>query len=600
MFKKVLIANRGEIALRVIRACREMGIATVAVHSTADANALHVRFADEAVCIGPPSSKESYLNVPALLSAAEITRADAIHPGYGFLSENAEFAEVCQKCQISFIGPRPEVIRLMGNKVRAREAAKAAGLPLLPGSPGVLKSAEEAVTVAESIGYPVILKAAAGGGGRGMKIVRESRALPQAFATASAEAVNAFSNGDMYLERYVERPRHIEIQIVGDLHGNIVHLGERECSVQRRHQKLIEESPSPGVSPRLREEMGRVSVEAMKLAGLPLLPGSEGVLKSDKEAEELAEVVGFPVILKAAAGGGGRGMKIVREKGAVRQAYNTASAEAVAAFGNGDMYLERYVEKPRHIELQVVADEFGEVIILGERECSVQRRHQKLVEEAPSPGVSEELRARMIKTATEAMKKIRYNNVGTIEFLMDEHGEFYFMEMNTRIQVEHPVTELVTGIDLVQEMIRLAAGEPLGRTQKQVKLTGHAIECRINAEDPVTFAPSPGTITAYNVPGGPGVRVDSFVYEQYRVLPFYDSLVGKLIVSADTREQAIRRMRRALFECIIEGIKTNIPFQRLVMNNVDFVAGKYDTRLVEQILSSSHGPKVRAAIEATP
>ncbi len=316
MFKKVLIANRGEIALRVIRACRELGIATVAVHSTADANALHVRFADESVCIGPPASKESYLNVPALLSAAEITRADAIHPGYGFLSENADFAEVCQRCQIAFIGPRPEVIRMMGNKVRARAAALEAGLPLLPGSPGVVTSAEEALAWAEKIGYPVILKAAAGGGGRGMKIVREARALPQAFGTASAEAVAAFGNGDMYIERYVEKPRHIEIQIVADEHGNVVHLGERECSVQRRHQKLIEESPSPAISPALREEMGQVSVEAMK--------------------------------------------------------------------------------------------------------------------------------------------RIGYNNVGTIEFLLDENGRYYFMEMNTRIQVEHPVTEQVTGIDLLREQI--AAG----------------------------------------------------------------------------------------------------------------------------------------------
>ncbi len=461
MFKKVLIANRGEIALRVIRACREMGIATVAVHSTADANALHVRFADEAVCIGPPSSKESYLNVPALLSAAEITRADAIHPGYGFLSENAEFAEVCQKCQISFIGPRPEVIRLMGNKVRAREAAKAAGLPLLPGSPGVLKSAEEAVAIAESIGYPVILKAAAGGGGRGMKIVRESRALPQAFATASAEAVNAFSNGDMYLERYVEKPRHIEIQIVGDLHGNIVHLGERECSVQRRHQKLIEESPSPGVSPKLREEMGRISVEAMKAIG--------------------------------------------------------------------------------------------------------------------------------------------YSNLGTIEYLMDENGRFYFMEMNTRVQVEHPVTEQVTGIDLLRTQIQLAAGERLPFTQADVKMTGHSIECRVNAEDPVTFAPWPGKITAYSAPGGLGVRVDSGAYENYTVQPHYDSLVAKLIVTAENRPVAIARMLRALSEYVVQGIRTNIPFHRAALQEEAFVKGEYDTRFVERMHASETGTqRLRKAIEETP
>jgi len=461
MFKKVLIANRGEIALRVIRACREMGIATVAVHSTADANALHVRFADEAVCIGPPSSKESYLNVPALLSAAEITRADAIHPGYGFLSENAEFAEVCQKCQISFIGPRAETIRLMGNKVRAREAAKAAGLPLLPGSPGVLKSAEEAVAIAEMIGYPVILKAAAGGGGRGMKIVRESRALPQAFATASAEAVNAFSNGDMYLERYVEKPRHIEIQIVGDLHGNIVHLGERECSVQRRHQKLIEESPSPGVSPSLRAEMGRISVEAMKAIG--------------------------------------------------------------------------------------------------------------------------------------------YTNLGTIEYLMDENGHFYFMEMNTRVQVEHPVTEQVTGVDLVRTQIQLAAGEKLPFTQADVKMSGHSIECRVNAEDPVTFAPWPGKITAYSAPGGLGVRVDSGAYENYTVQPHYDSLVAKLIVTAENRQVAIARMLRALSEYVVQGIRTNIPFHRAALQEESFVRGEYDTRFVERMHASETGTqRLRKAIEETP
>lgn len=461
MFKKVLIANRGEIALRVIRACKELGIATVAVHSTADTNALHVRFADESVCIGPPPSKESYLNVPALLSAAEITRADAIHPGYGFLSENAEFAEVCQKCQITFIGPRPEHIRLMGNKVRARDAAKAAGLPLLPGSPGVLKSAEEAETLAKEIGFPVILKAAAGGGGRGMKIVREPRALAQAFATASAEAVNAFSNGDMYLERYVEKPRHIEIQIVGDVHGNVVHLFERECSVQRRHQKLIEESPSMGVSPALREEMGRVSVEAMKQIG--------------------------------------------------------------------------------------------------------------------------------------------YSNLGTIEYLMDEKGRFYFMEMNTRVQVEHPVTEQVTGVDLLRTQLLLAAGEKLPFKQEDLKLKGASIECRVNAEDPVTFAPWPGKITAYNPPGGLGVRVDSAAYENYTIPSHYDSLVAKLIVTADDRELAIKRMQRALSEYVVQGIRTNIPFHRAALQEESFIRGEYDTRFVERMHASETGTqRLRKAVEETP
>ncbi len=461
MFKKVLIANRGEIALRVIRACRELGIATVAVHSTADADALHVRFADESVCIGPPPSKESYLNVPALLSAAEITRADAIHPGYGFLSENAEFAEVCQKCQITFIGPRPEHIRLMGNKVRARDAAKAAGLPLLPGSPGVLKSAEEAEALAKEIGFPVILKAAAGGGGRGMKIVREPRALAQAFATASAEAVNAFSNGDMYLERYVEKPRHIEIQIVGDTHGNVVHLFERECSVQRRHQKLIEEAPSKGVSPELREEMGRVSVNAMKQIG--------------------------------------------------------------------------------------------------------------------------------------------YSNLGTIEYLMDEHGRFYFMEMNTRVQVEHPVTEQITGVDLVRTQLLLAAGEKLAFTQEDLSIRGASIECRVNAEDPVTFAPWPGKITAYNPPGGLGVRVDSAAYENYSIPAHYDSLVAKLIVTAENRELAIKRMQRALSEYVVQGIRTNIPFHRAALQEESFLVGEYDTRFVESMHASETGSqRLKKAVEETP
>ncbi|MBX5482722.1 MAG: acetyl-CoA carboxylase biotin carboxylase subunit [Myxococcaceae bacterium] len=461
MFKKILIANRGEIALRIIRACKELGIPTVAVHSTADANSLHVRFADEAVCIGPPPSRESYLNVPALLSAAEITRADAIHPGYGFLSENAEFAEVCETCKIKFIGPRPELIRLMGNKVRAREAAKEAGLPLLPGSPGVLKDPAEAERVAKEIGLPVILKAAAGGGGRGMKIVRDLKAVAQAFATASAEAVSAFSNGDMYMERYVEKPRHIEIQIMADEHGRVIHLGERECSVQRRHQKLIEESPSRALTPELREEMGRVSVRAME--------------------------------------------------------------------------------------------------------------------------------------------RIGYSNLGTIEYLLDEQGRFYFMEMNTRVQVEHPVTEMVTGVDIVREQIRLAAGEPLRFSQKDIQMRGAAIECRVNAEDPITFAPWPGKITAYNAPGGYGVRVDSAAYENYSVLPHYDSMIAKLIVHGENREIAIARMKRALSEFVVQGIRTNIPFHKACLAEEGFVQGEYDTRIVERLLASETGKRrLRQAIEETP
>jgi acetyl-CoA carboxylase biotin carboxylase subunit len=445
VFKKILIANRGEIALRIIRAARDLDIATVAVHSTADSQALHVRFADEAVCIGPPEARRSYLNVPALISAAEVTGADAVHPGYGFLSENADFAAVCRDSGLAFIGPSPDAIRLMGNKVRARKAMAKAGLPLLPGSPGALADTDQAEKLAAQIGYPVILKAAAGGGGRGMKIVRDKASLRQSLATAQAEAAAAFGSSDVFLERYVEEPRHIEVQIVADNHGSIIHLGERECSVQRRHQKLIEESPSPALDDSKRAKLGKLAVEAVRKAG--------------------------------------------------------------------------------------------------------------------------------------------YTSVGTLEFLMDERGNFYFMEMNTRIQVEHPVTEQVTGIDLLREQIRLAAGEKLGRKQQSIRFEGNAIECRVNAEDPLTFAPSPGRITGYHVPGGIGVRVDSGVYEQYVVPPFYDSLLAKVITFGESREVALQRMRRALGEFVAEGIKTNIPFHRLVLDSKPFVTGKYDTRLVEQILS---------------
>jgi len=458
VFKKILIANRGEIALRILRACRELGVPTVAVYSTADSHALHVRFADEAVCIGPPPSKESYLNVPAILSAAEITRADAIHPGYGFLSENADFAQVCETCRIRFIGPRPEIIRLMGNKVEARRAAREAGLPLLPGSEGVVRSPQEAESVARQIGFPVILKAANGGGGRGMKIVRSPAGIPGAFSIASAEAMASFASGDLYLERFIEKPRHIEIQILADEHGGIIHLGERECSVQRRHQKLIEESPSAAVSSAMRERIGSLSVQAME--------------------------------------------------------------------------------------------------------------------------------------------RIRYNNLGTIEYLLDERENFYFMEMNTRLQVEHPVTEAVYRIDMVQEQIKLAAGERLARSQKDVHPLGASIECRINAEDPLTFAPSPGKITAYNPPGGLGVRIDSAAYENYSVLPHYDSLLAKLIVCAESRDQAIRRMQRALAEYVIQGIRTNVPFHRAALSDEGFLSGTYDTRFVERLLASETGTRrLRQAIE---
>jgi acetyl-CoA carboxylase biotin carboxylase subunit len=410
-----------------------------------------VRFADEAVCIGPPEARRSYLNVPALISAAEVTGADAVHPGYGFLSENADFAAVCRDNGLTFIGPTPDAIRLMGNKVRARKAMAKAGLPLLPGSTGALADADQAEKTAAQIGYPVILKAAAGGGGRGMKIVRDKVALRQMLATAQAEAAAAFGNADVFLERYVEEPRHIEVQIVADNHGSIIHLGERECSVQRRHQKLIEESPSPGIDESKRSKLGKLAVEAVK--------------------------------------------------------------------------------------------------------------------------------------------KVGYTSVGTLEFLMDERGHFYFMEMNTRIQVEHPVTEQVTGIDLLQEQIRLAAGEKLDRKQQSIRFEGHAIECRVNAEDPQNFAPSPGRITGYHVPGGYGVRVDSGVYEQYVVPPFYDSLLAKVITFGENRDVALRRMRRALGEFVAEGIKTNIPFHRLVLDSKPFIAGRYDTRLVEQILSDTQSKR---------
>jgi len=446
MFKKVLVANRGEIALRVIRACRELGIATVAIHSTADAESPHVRFADEAVCVGPPPSRESYLSIRSVMAAAEVTNADAIHPGYGFLSENATFAEVVKTCGLHFIGPRPEMLRLMGNKVQAREAAEKAGLPLLPGARGTLQNADEAERIANEIGFPVILKAAAGGGGRGMKIVREAAQVRKAFETASAEAAAAFGDGSMYLEQ----PRHIELQMVADEHGNVIHLGERECSVQRRHQKMVEEAPSPAVTPELRKEMGDRAVKALKDLG--------------------------------------------------------------------------------------------------------------------------------------------YNNVGTVEFLMDEKGRYYFMEMNTRIQVEHPVTEQVYGLDLLRLQIKLAAGDKLDKKQEDVVPKFHAIECRVNAEDPVKFTPSPGKITGYHQPGGYGVRVDTTVYEQYKVQPFYDSMVAKLICWGDSREVAIDRMRRALNEYVIEGIKTNIPFLKRVLSNPAFVAGKYDTRIVEQILAEPTDP----------
>ena len=444
MFKKVLIANRGEIACRVIWACRELGIKTVAVYSEADRDALHVRFADEAVCIGPPPSAQSYLNIPQIISAAEITNVDAIHPGYGFLSENPHFAEVCRECNITFIGPSPEVIRIMGDKSEAKRTMKAAGVPVTPGSEGLIEDEEIAVKEAGRIGYPVLIKATAGGGGRGMRVAYNQDELLNAYNTARAEAEAAFKNSGVYLEKYIANPRHIEIQVLGDNHGNVIHLGERECSIQRRHQKLIEESPSPAVSYELRQEMGRVAVDACK--------------------------------------------------------------------------------------------------------------------------------------------RIGYSNAGTIEFLLDEDGSFYFMEMNTRIQVEHPVTEMVTVSDLVAAQVRIAAGEELNYTQDQLIFVGHAIECRVNAEDPVTFTPSPGRITTLNLPSGAGVRVDTAIYDGYFVPPYYDSLIAKVVVHSRTRERAIARMRRALESMIVEGVKTTIPLHLKILNDPDFIAGNFSTRFMDRFL----------------
>jgi acetyl-CoA carboxylase biotin carboxylase subunit len=444
MFEKVLIANRGEIALRIHRACREMGIRTVAVHSTADNDAMHVRLADEAVCIGPPSAKDSYLNKAAILSAATITGADAIHPGYGFLSENADFAAMVEEHGFTFIGPSPEHIRMMGDKITAKQAAKSAGIPCVPGSAGALDTEQDALDCAETIGYPVLIKATAGGGGKGMKVARS--------------------------------------------------------------------------------------------------------------AEEL------------------------------REAYRLARNEAKAAFGNPDVYMEKYLGQPRHIEMQILADNYGNVVHLGERDCSLQRRHQKVLEEAPSPALSQTQREAIGETTRQAIAKLGYRNAGTVEYLY-ENGQFYFIEMNTRLQVEHPVTEAITGIDLVREQIRIAAGEALGYEQKDVVFQGHAIECRVNAEDPVTFAPSPGRIQGYHAPGGLGVRVDSGLYAGYRIPPHYDSMIAKLIVSGKTRAETLMRLRRALGEYVIDGVKTTLPLHNRLLGDAEFCDGDYDIHWLEKFVA---------------
>jgi acetyl-CoA carboxylase biotin carboxylase subunit len=448
MFEKILIANRGEIALRVLRACKELGISTVAVNSTADANAMHVRLADESVCIGPPAARDSYLNVPALLAACEITGADAVHPGYGFLSENARFAEILAEHDIDFIGPKPGHIRMMGDKIEAKRTAKKLGIPVVPGSEGGVSSDQEALSIAKSIGFPVLVKAAAGGGGRGMKVAHGPNDLTNALATARAEAQAAFGDDALYLEKYLERPRHIEIQVLGDGQGRAIHLGERDCSLQRRHQKVWEESPSP--------------------------------------------------------------------------ALNVASRN-----------------------------------VIGE-------------------------------TVAKAMRDLEYLGVGTVEFLY-ESGQFYFIEMNTRIQVEHPVTEEITDIDLILEQIRVAAGNDLELTQKDVKFHGHAIECRINAEHPVTFRPSPGKLEHYHPPGGLGVRVDSAAYQGYTIPPFYDSLVGKLIVHGKTRGECLMRLKRALDEFVIDGIETTLPLFRNLVREKDIIDGDYHIHWLEEYLAKGGG-----------
>ena len=444
MFDKILIANRGEIALRVLRACKELGIPTVAVHSTADADAMHVRFADESVCIGPPAAKDSYLNIPAILAACEITGADAVHPGYGFLSENARFAEILAEHNVEFIGPKAEHIRLMGDKIEAKRTAKRLGIPVVPGSEGGVTSDAEATRIADEIGYPVLIKAAAGGGGRGMKVAREPGELSNALATARSEAKAAFGDDAVYIEKYLQRPRHIEIQVLGDGQGKAIHLGERDCSLQRRHQKVLEESPSPALNASARNKIG--------------------------------------------------------------------------------------------------------------------------------------------ETVAKAMREINYLGVGTVEFLYED-GQFYFIEMNTRIQVEHPVTEMITDIDLIFEQIRVATGAELTLKQSDIVFRGHAIECRINAENPISFRPSPGKILHYHPPGGLGVRIDSAVYEGYTIPPYYDSLVGKLIVHGKTRTECLMRLKRALDEVVVDGIETTLPLFRALVTEKDIIDGNYHIHWLEQFLA---------------
>lgn len=458
MIQKVLIANRGEIAVRIIRACQEMGISTVAIYSTLDREALHVKLADEAVCIGPPQLKESYLNIENIISAAVLKQVDAIHPGFGFLSENAKFAQICEECQIKFIGPSAHMIREMGDKAKARELMVKAGVPVVPGSEGVIKNPEQAKELADKIGYPVIVKASAGGGGRGMRIVFEANKMAEAFNTASQEAKNAFGDGSMYVEKYIQNPRHIEFQILGDCDGNVIHLGERDCSLQRRHQKVVEEAPSPFINDTLRKAMGDAAIRAAKA--------------------------------------------------------------------------------------------------------------------------------------------VHYENAGTIEFIVDQNGTFYFIEMNTRIQVEHPITEMVTGIDLIKEQIKIAEGKPLSLLQKNIKMRGHAIECRINAENPKkNFRPCAGTITKLHLPGGRGLRIETALYAGYKVPPTYDAMLAKIVAYGDSREEVITIMERALCELVIEGIDTNSCFQYHLINTKAFLKGCFDTSFIEKNLHSILDEGVESNVE---
>ena len=518
MFNKILIANRGEIAVRIIRACREMGIRTVAVYSEADRDALHTQLADEAVCIGKAQSSDSYLNMERILSATIATKAEAIHPGFGFLSENSRFVEMCEKCNVAFIGPSAEVISRMGNKSEAKNTMRKAKVPVVPGTKEPVYTVEQALEAVKEIGFPVMIKASAGGGGKGMRVAGNEQEFAKLFETAQQESVHSFSDNTMYLERFVENPRHVEVQILADKYGNVVHLGERDCSVQRRHQKMIEESPCIAISDDLRKKMGE-----------------------------------------------------------------TAQQESVHSFSDNTMYLERFVENPRHVEVQILADKYGNVVHLGERDCSVQRRHQKMIEESPCIAISDDLRKKMGETAVRAAKAAGYESAGTIEFLLDQSGEFYFMEMNTRIQVEHPVTEFVSGVDLIKEQVCIAAGEPLSVQQKDIEIRGHAMECRINAEDPERhFMPCPGKITDLHLPGGNGIRVDTAVYNDYAIPPYYDSMIAKIIVYDKDRRSAIRKMISALGEVAIEGVKTNVDFLYELLNQPDFQEGNITTDFIPQ------------------